>query len=147
MTNLLLRCSALLLSSAIFLSAQAAPPAAPAPTPAVSPQAMQDLGARLAARINLVRQQDPKAQHAIWGISVIDLATGGSLYAENADKLLQPASNTKLFTTATTLALVGADYRFVTSIDSERRPDGKGRLVGDVFLVGRGDPNLSGRVL
>jgi serine-type D-Ala-D-Ala carboxypeptidase/endopeptidase (penicillin-binding protein 4) len=147
MTNLLLRCSALLLSSAIFLSAQAAPPAAPAPTPAVSPQAMQDLGARLAARINLVRQQDPKAQHAIWGISVIDLATGGSLYAENADKLLQPASNTKLFTTATTLALVGPDYRFVTSIESEKRPDSRGHVAGDLVLVGRGDPNLSGRVL
>src|SRR4051812_20957175 len=147
MTNFRLRCFALLFSSAIFMNSQDVPPAAPAPTPAVSPQAMQDLGARLAARINLVRQQDPKAQHAIWGISVIDLATGGSLYAENADKLLQPASNTKLFTTATTLALVGPDYRFVTSIESEKRPDSRGHVAGDLVLVGRGDPNLSGRVL
>src|SRR4051812_38041299 len=77
------------------------PRRAPVPTPAVSSRAMQDLGARLATRINRVRQQDARAQHAIWGISVIDLVTGASLYAENADKLLQPASNTKLFTTAT----------------------------------------------
>ena len=117
------------------------------PTPAVSPQAMQDLGTRLSTRINLIRQQDPRAQHATWGISVVDLATGASLYAENADKLLQPASNTKLFTTATTLALLGPEYRFLTTIEANAPPDSKGRVVGDVMLIGRGDPNLSGRVL
>jgi len=95
-------------------SSQTNPPVTP--TPAVSPQAMQDLGTRLSTRINLIRQQDPRAQHATWGISVVDLATGASLYAENADKLLQPASNTKLFTTATTLALLGPEYRFLTTI-------------------------------
>ncbi|HKT90173.1 MAG TPA: D-alanyl-D-alanine carboxypeptidase, partial [Candidatus Sulfotelmatobacter sp.] len=100
---------------------QAAPPPQPvpvAPAPTVSPQAMQDLGTRLAARINAIRAQDPRSAHAIWGISVVDLATGSSLYAENADKLLHPASNTKLFTTATTLALVGPDYKFLTTIES-----------------------------
>ena len=108
---------------------------------------MQDLGTRLAARINTIRAQDPRSAHAIWGISVVDLATGSSLYAENADKLLHPASNTKLFTTATTLALLGPDYKFLTTIESMKRPDKRGRLAGDLFLVGRGDPNLSGRVL
>lgn len=108
---------------------------------------MQDLGARLAARINAIRQQDPRAQHAIWGISLVDLATGASLYAENADKLLQPASNTKLFTTTTTLALVGPDYKFLTTVESDKHPDKLGRLSGDLMVVGRGDPNLSGRVL
>jgi serine-type D-Ala-D-Ala carboxypeptidase/endopeptidase (penicillin-binding protein 4) len=135
----------LLLSFALTLNAQANPPEAP--TPAVSPRAMQDLGARLAARINVVRQQDPRAQHAIFGISVVDLATGAPLYAENADKLLQPASNTKLFTTATTLALIGADYKFLTTIESDKHPDKNGRIAGNVLLVGRGDPNLSSRVL
>jgi len=121
-------------------------PATP-PTPAVSPEAMQDLGTRVATRINTIRQQDPRAQHATWGISVVDLATGASLYAENADKLLQPASNTKLFTTATTLALVGADYKFSTTIEAAGPPDSSGRVSGDLILVGRGDPNLSGRIL
>ncbi|HWY70089.1 MAG TPA: D-alanyl-D-alanine carboxypeptidase/D-alanyl-D-alanine-endopeptidase [Terriglobales bacterium] len=148
MTNFSLRLIALFLSLVVFAhcqSSQSTP--ATTPTPAVSPQAMQDLGTRLATRINLTRQQDPRAQHAAWGISVVDLATGAPLYAENADKLLQPASNTKLFTTATTLALVGPDYRFLTTIEANSPPDGKGRVAGDVILVGRGDPNLSGRVL
>jgi len=146
MVNFSLRLTALLLAA--FASAQT-PQTAPAttPTPAVSPQAMQDLGTRISSRINLIRLEDPKAQHAVWGISVVDLATGASLYAENADKLLQPASNTKLFTTATTLALVGAEYRFVTTIEASHGPDSKGRIAGDLLLIGRGDPNLSGRVL
>lgn len=108
---------------------------------------MQDLGARLSARINAVRQQDARAENAIWGISVVDLATGSSLYAENANKLLQPASNTKLFTTISTLALVGSDHKFVTTVEAEKHPDKLGRIAGDLILVGRGDPNLSGRVL
>lgn len=108
---------------------------------------MQDLGTRLATRIHAILQADPANQHALWGISAVDLATGASIYAENADKLLMPASNTKLFTTATTLALIGPDYRFLTTIESKSPPDKSGRIAGDVVLVGRGDPNLSGRVL
>jgi serine-type D-Ala-D-Ala carboxypeptidase/endopeptidase (penicillin-binding protein 4) len=149
MTNFSLRLIALLLLFALRHSCPAFSQTAPAtvPTPAVSPQAMQDLGTRLATRINLIRQQDPRAQHATWGISIVDLATGASLYAENADRLLQPASNTKLLTTATTLALVGPEYRFLTTIEANSPPDSKGRVAGDVLLIGRGDPNLSGRVL
>ena len=136
-----------LLLAVSFLSAQVPQPSGSTPTPSVSAHAMQDLGGRLSARINTIRQQDPRAQNAIWGISIVDLATGASLYAENADKLLHPASNTKLFTTITTLALVGADYKFLTTVEAERGPDKLGRIAGDVLLVGRGDPNLSGRVL
>ena len=147
-----------LLSSFLFLDGQTATisptqttapgPSAPGATlPAVSPQALQDLGTRLATRINFIRQQDPRADHSTWGISVVDLATGNSLYAENANKLLQPASNTKLFTTATALALLGSNYKFITTVESVRRADRNGHIPGDLYLVGHGDPNLSGRVL
>jgi D-alanyl-D-alanine carboxypeptidase/D-alanyl-D-alanine-endopeptidase (penicillin-binding protein 4) len=139
------------LASLIFLvssaTAQIPQPAGSTPTPSVSAHAMQDLGARLSARINAIRQQDARSQNATWGISVVDLATGASLYAENADKLLQPASNTKLFTTISTLALVGGDHKFLTTVEAEKHPDKLGRIAGDLILVGRGDPNLSGRVL
>jgi D-alanyl-D-alanine carboxypeptidase/D-alanyl-D-alanine-endopeptidase (penicillin-binding protein 4) len=136
-----------LLSLTLCTAAQVPQPAQTAPTPAVSPEAMQDLGARLALKIGAIRQEDPRAQHAIWGISVVDLATGASLYAENSDKLLQPASNTKLFTTVSTLGLIGVDYKFLTTVESAKPADKLGRIAGDVILIGRGDPNLSGRVL
>lgn len=132
---------------ALHLGSQTVPPPQTTATPVAPPAAVQELGTRLATRINAVRQQDPRAQHAIWGISIVELATGTPVYAENADKLLQPASNTKLFATATTLALIGPNYRFLTSVESARGPDKLGRVDGDVFLVGRGDPNLSGRIL
>jgi len=90
---------------------------------------------------------DPDVARGFWGIEVVSVATGKTLYSRNADKLFTPASNTKLFTTAAALALVGPDYRFHTTVESTATLDRYGRLNGDLVLVGRGDPNLSGRTL
>ncbi len=85
----------------------------------------------------------PAAGH--WGVLVVDAATGETLYSLNADSYFTPASNTKLFTTALALARLGPEHRFRTTLESRARPDGHGRLLGDLVLVGRGDPNLSNR--
>src|SRR5713226_144615 len=82
-----------------------------------------------------------------WGVEVVSLSSGKVLYAQNADKLFTPASNTKLFTTAAALALIGPDYNFRTTVETNGTLDKHGRLTGDLVLVGRGDPNLSGREL
>ena len=82
-----------------------------------------------------------------WGIEVTSLSTGKVLYARDADKLFTPASNTKLFTTAAALALIGPDFSFHTTVETNGTLDTHGRLTGDLVLVGRGDPNLSGREL
>ena len=82
-----------------------------------------------------------------WGIEIVSLATGKTLYSQNADKLFTPASNTKLFTTAAALALIGPDYKFRTTVETTGTLDRYGRLNGDLVLVGHGDPNLSGREL
>lgn len=90
---------------------------------------------------------DPDAARGFWGISVVSLASGQTIYEQNADKLFTPASNTKLFTTAAALATVGPDYRYHTTVETAGTLDKHGRLSSDLILVGRGDPNLSGRVL
>jgi serine-type D-Ala-D-Ala carboxypeptidase/endopeptidase (penicillin-binding protein 4) len=90
---------------------------------------------------------DPQVARGMWGIEAISLSSGQRLYSLNADKLFTPASNTKLFTTAATLALIGPDYHFQTTVEANSVVDKYGRLSGDLFLVGRGDPNLSGRIL
>ena len=90
---------------------------------------------------------DPELVRGFWGIEIVSLDTGKVLYSQNADKLFTPASNTKLFTTSAALALIGPDYKFRTSVESTGLLDKHGRLSGDLMLVGRGDPNLSGREL
>jgi D-alanyl-D-alanine carboxypeptidase/D-alanyl-D-alanine-endopeptidase (penicillin-binding protein 4) len=90
---------------------------------------------------------EPDVAHGFWGIDVVSLQSGNHLYSLNDNKLFTPASNTKLFTTAAVLALIGPDYRFKTSIESMGALDKYGRLNSDLVVVGRGDPNLSGRTL
>ena len=89
----------------------------------------------------------PDLARGFWGIEVVSLSTGETLYSQNADKLFTPASNTKLFTTAAALALIGPDYKFRTTVETTGTLDRHGRLNGDLVLVGHGDPNLSGREL
>jgi D-alanyl-D-alanine carboxypeptidase/D-alanyl-D-alanine-endopeptidase (penicillin-binding protein 4) len=96
----------------------------------------------------------PDLARGFWGIEVVvlspdktDKTAGKTLYSQNADKLFTPASNTKLFTTAAALARIGPDYKFRTTVETTGTLDRYGRLNGDLVLVGRGDPNLSGREL
>ncbi|HVZ59847.1 MAG TPA: D-alanyl-D-alanine carboxypeptidase/D-alanyl-D-alanine-endopeptidase, partial [Terriglobales bacterium] len=90
---------------------------------------------------------DPLADRSFWGIQAVSLDTGRVLYEFNSGKLFTPASNTKLFTTAAALALIGPAYQFRTTVETTGALDRYGRVNGDIVLVGRGDPNLSGRVL
>jgi D-alanyl-D-alanine carboxypeptidase/D-alanyl-D-alanine-endopeptidase (penicillin-binding protein 4) len=87
----------------------------------------------------------PEFASAFWGIEVRSLRTGRTLYARNAEKALRPASTLKLVTTAAALDAFGPDARIRTTVETSGRLDGLGRILGDVFLVGRGDPDLSAR--
>ena len=100
----------------------------------------------VAKEINAIVAQPP-LDRAHWGIDVRDLDSGKVIYSLNPDQLFLPASNTKLFTTAAALATAGPDYRFRTTVEAEGKIDGHGRLLGDLVIVGRGDPNISGRTL
>lgn len=111
------------------------------PTPAHAAK-KKKLPARIAAIL-----AEPELVRGFWGIEIRSLTTGEVLYEQNAAKLFTPASNTKLFTTAASLALIGPDYKFRTSVETNGLLDTHGRLNGDLLLVGRGDPNLSGREL
>ena len=86
------------------------------------------------------------AKRAFWGIKIVDLATGDTVYENNAEKLFQPASNAKLFSTALGLFRLGPEYFYTTVIVSEGSST-EGVLKGDLIIVGGGDPNLSARVI
>src|ERR1700726_267889 len=99
---------------------------------------------KFAERANALLASAP-ASKGEWGLLIIDAETGETLYELDADKYFLPASNMKLFTTALALAKLGPDYRFHTTLETHGTVSPEGVLTGDLFLVGRGDPNLSNR--
>lgn len=81
---------------------------------------------------------------AIWGVKVVDLSNGEVLYERNAHRALTPASNMKLYTTATALDVLGADYQYQTDLYYKGSIE-DGTLKGDLFIRGSGDPTLGGQ--
>ncbi|MDX6614496.1 MAG: hypothetical protein QOD75_3682 [Blastocatellia bacterium] len=79
---------------------------------------------------------------ARWGVFVMSLEDGRVLSSRDGDKLFTPASNMKIYTTAVALDLLGADYRWRTSVYAPAEPDASGNITGDVTLYGRGAPDL-----
>lgn len=90
---------------------------------------------------------EAKWESAHWGVMVENLKTGQLLYQRNAAKSVMPASNMKLFTTAGALATLGADYRFETRLYATGTTDTLGTLHGNIYILGSGDPSISGRYL
>ena len=80
--------------------------------------------------------------YARWGICVISLANGAVVYQRDAEKLFTPASNMKIYTTGIALDLLGADYRWRTSVYASAQTEAGGRIKGDLTLYGRGAPDL-----
>jgi D-alanyl-D-alanine carboxypeptidase/D-alanyl-D-alanine-endopeptidase (penicillin-binding protein 4) len=76
------------------------------------------------------------------GAVVVDLQTGGLLFARHPDLPLAPASNEKLTVSFTALHELGTSYRFRTEIFGRGYQE-DGVWHGDVFLKGFGDPTLT----
>jgi D-alanyl-D-alanine carboxypeptidase/D-alanyl-D-alanine-endopeptidase (penicillin-binding protein 4) len=80
------------------------------------------------------------------GAVVIDLRTGSTLFAHNAQLPLRPASNEKLATTYAALTALGPSFRIETDVLGEGQQSGT-TWQGDLVLKGYGDPGLSGAQL
>ena len=76
------------------------------------------------------------------GIQVVSLKTGETVFQKNHEQTLNPASNTKLVTSAAALVKLTPQFRFETSLHTASRVQ-NGVLEGDLYLKGRGDPVLS----
>src|SRR4051812_29023396 len=102
-------------------------------------------GQNLATRIERILNSSPAAKQATFGIRVVELGSGLTVYSHDADQFFIPASNAKLFTTALALTRLGPNHKFRTTITSPTPIDEQGR-VSELRFVGGGDPNLSGRL-
>ncbi len=108
----------------------AAPPAAP--PPAADDDLPRDLDALVHAGV---------LGHSHAGVVVYSLDEGRVVYAFHPDELLNPASNTKIFTTAAALARLGSDFRYLTEVYVDAPPR-DGVVEGNLTLRGHGDPSL-----
>ena len=88
-----------------------------------------------------VTLDDTDFDGALWGVAVMNLDGDSLMYSRNSRTRLLPASNVKLFTTASALDQLGPDYRYRTTV----HVDGAIRdstLHGDLVVRGTGDPTL-----
>jgi D-alanyl-D-alanine carboxypeptidase/D-alanyl-D-alanine-endopeptidase (penicillin-binding protein 4) len=80
---------------------------------------------------------------ALGGVTACLLARTGdeTLVSRTPERSLPPASNQKLFVGAVALSALGPEFRYVTRVVATSAPhDG---AVGDLWLVGAGDPVLA----
>jgi serine-type D-Ala-D-Ala carboxypeptidase/endopeptidase (penicillin-binding protein 4) len=84
----------------------------------------------------------PALERGYWGVLVRSLATGDTLYALNARKLMMPASTMKIVTLAAAAERLGWDYSYETDVAACGAID-RGTLDGDLLIIGSGDPTVT----
>jgi D-alanyl-D-alanine carboxypeptidase/D-alanyl-D-alanine-endopeptidase (penicillin-binding protein 4) len=97
--------------------------------------------AKLRERLDEVLKEAPLSRTKV-GVQVMQASDGDVLFSHNASVAFNPASNTKMLTTAAALARLGGDYRYHTALYGVA-PDSDGVVRGDVILRGSGDPSLT----
>jgi D-alanyl-D-alanine carboxypeptidase/D-alanyl-D-alanine-endopeptidase (penicillin-binding protein 4) len=122
-------------------AARQAPAADPSPAPGPLVAAAPD---RLRADLDRIFAA-PAVANAQLGVLARSLLTGETLYASNERRLLVPASNQKLLTTAVAARVLGWDHRYVTRVLATGPVNPDGTLDGDLVVVGSGDPSINPR--
>ena len=124
----------LLLLAALLASSTQAQTSAPTAT-------LEQLQQRLADHVS-----QPRFAAALWGVKIVSLDSGKTLFEHNPQKLFSPASNSKLYTIALALDRLGAEGRIKTSLYAQSKPGSDGVLAGDLIVYGRGDPTITSRL-
>lgn len=122
--------------------------AAMPPTERAAPTQAELVAAR-AAVLDLGRSLESAIRQAgwrgdQWSVLVVSLDAGDTLFAHQAEEVLTPASNLKLFTSAAALHYLGPDFRYTTYL-AGTGPVRDGVLEGDLVVYGTGDPTFSTR--
>ena len=128
--------AALLAVLSVSTPAVAAP--SPAPTPKLTKTAADALGRSVGTALAASGARSIAASVEVEGY--------GGVYRRNSGVAVPPASTQKSFTGLSVLLALGPDARLRTEVAATALPDA-GRLDGDLWLVGGGDPYLTGAQL
>jgi len=85
---------------------------------------------------------DPNLFNAQIGVYIESIENGETIFSHNEHKLFIPASNMKIFTTATALIRFGPNFTYKTKIYYNNSIK-NGVLQGDLIIRGSGDPTIS----
>jgi len=96
----------------------------------------------LHARIDQILA-DSALAHSSTGVKIVSLQTGEVFYERNGQLFFHPASNQKLFTSATALEILGPDFEFPTRVACDSGALKNGVVKGNLFLIGGGNPDLT----
>ena len=94
-----------------------------------------DLGSMISTRV----------RSGQFGVMVVSLTRGDTLFAQNAGAMMQPASTMKLFSTAVALDRFGPEHSFSTDVLRDGALGSDGMVNGSIYLRSDGDPSMSGR--
>jgi serine-type D-Ala-D-Ala carboxypeptidase/endopeptidase (penicillin-binding protein 4) len=96
---------------------------------------------------DLTRMLQARVRRGDWGVAVISLTRGDTLFTHRADASMAPASTMKLFTTVLAYETLGPTFQFRTEVMRTGTLGADGIALGDLILRGGGDPALSGRYI
>ena len=92
-----------------------------------------------------ILQRAEQRGEARYGVSVWRIDEAKPLLDYRGRERFTPASVTKIFSSATALIALGADYQFPTEIGYRGTITSDGVLDGDLIIVGHGDPSLESK--
>ncbi|TDD40525.1 D-alanyl-D-alanine carboxypeptidase/D-alanyl-D-alanine-endopeptidase [Actinomadura sp. KC06] len=112
------------LAGSVIVGGATALPAGAAPGESLAGDLKSDLDAIL---------KDPRLKGAKVGVVVREARSGRVLYDRNGGEKAMPASNNKLTTSAAAFGILGAEYRFRTTVSAKS---------GNLYLKGTGDTTM-----
>jgi D-alanyl-D-alanine carboxypeptidase/D-alanyl-D-alanine-endopeptidase (penicillin-binding protein 4) len=113
--------------------------AAPPPIAWTSPRGTAELSTDFAQMIN------NRVRSGKFGVMVVSLTRGDTLFAHGAGDMMQPASTMKLYSTAVALDRFGPEHTFSTDVLRDTASAPGGVVNGNLYLRGDGDPSMSSR--
>src|SRR5580765_3655117 len=127
-----------------FLSVEAQSPTIPASSRATVPTPKPPATlAELRSRIEEICRQ-PALDPGFFAVKIVSLDSGQTIFEQQSNKFVRPASNMKLYTVATAFDRLTPDYHFITSVYAAEKPE-DGKVKGDLIIYGRGDPSIAAR--